>query len=487
MSQKLQACVVVYGEHLMEKKHKQEPQSPFELGMETDITVSALASDGRGLGRTEEGAVLFLEGALPGQRVRAMVDKVHARLAEGRVVSVLEPGPHEREAPCPHADSCGGCPWQKLPYNVQLEWKQRVFYDALRRVGKLNPEELPIVAAPAEWEYRNKMAFVFGEADGQVVLGQRGRRSHTVTDLRECRLQDGLTMRVLEAVRGLVREADIKIPATRGGWRHLVVRRPRAGGLGVEIIVGPNGSRLDGAAMLATLTRTVPEITTFALTLRTAESDVAAGEKILFSAGEKLFEILNRPDGSQLKLEFDHTSFMQVNTGAAEHLYAEALAALAPESNARLWDIYCGIGSIGLFMGPYIAEICGMETVTGAVRMAKSNATLAGISARYAAGDAGSVLMNPKQMTAQYGRSIMPETDLAVVDPPRAGLSRAALIGLLRLKPKKLLYVSCDPATLGRDAQTLSKEYTLLMARPVDLFPQTPHVEGLTLWVPKTA
>lgn len=479
----------------MEKMHKLETHC--RVGDTVELTIEGLISDGRGLGRLplQDGSVaVFVDEALPGQTVQAALTAVKPRLLEGRVTQVLVPSPHEREAPCVHADVCGGCPWQRLEAAEQLRWKSSILYETLRRVGKVQVAEEPILASPQEWNYRNKMAFVFGPGAGnasdtetnpaagqgiQMALGQRGRRSHSVTDICACRLQDGPTMAVLETMRQLAR--------THGGvpgasWRHVVVRRPRAGGLGVEVIVGPQ-HRVRGEQIYDELRKSVPEITSFALTRRVTRTEVAQGEKTLFTTGEELEECLARPDGSSLRLRFNHASFLQVNTPATELLYAEVQRALAPEGHERLWDIYGGVGSIGLFMAPYVAEVCGVESAASAVTLARKNADLNQIaSARYESGDAAA-LFAIGQLEKRFGPALRQGSDLMVVDPPRAGLDSRVIEGILRQKPARLVYVSCSPGTLARDVVLLAAGYELVRARPVDLFPQTPHVEAVALFV----
>lgn len=460
----------------------------FAPGDAVELDVSALASDGRGLGRlassdptaTENtgSPVVFVDDALPGQRVRVVLERVRSRMLEGRVDAVLAASPDERAALCGHAAHCGGCPWQGLQYEAQLRWKTQVLDDALRRVGKIEASLLPILPSPNEWGYRNKMSFVFGQGEGQdLVLGLRGRRSHTVTDITACRMQSPETMAVLDAVRALVR-------ANVGGagdcWRYAVVRQPRAGGLGLELIVGPQGRTLAGATLCAELRDAVPALTHFALSLRMTHTDAAMGEKTLFAWGNKLEERLERPDGSLLRLGFDHRAFLQVNTSAAEMLYAEALRLLAPRGDERLWDIYGGVGSIGLFMAPFVADVCGLESVGVATTMARANAVGNGLSARFETGDAV-LLKSSARLKKMFGAFSGPQ--LVVVDPPRAGLDKAVIEGLISLNPEKILYISCNPSTLARDAAILIHTHTLEAVRPVDLFPQTPHIESVSLWI----
>ncbi|WP_308774436.1 class I SAM-dependent RNA methyltransferase [uncultured Bilophila sp.] len=439
--------------------------NPFLSGQFLELRVDALVSDGRGLGR-HDGVVVLVEDALPGQRVRARVSAVRKSLAEAELVGVLERSPDEQEPPCPHAGRCGGCSWQSLAYGRQLVWKERIVRDALERVGKVqDPPVLPILASPGEWGYRNKMEFAFGPSEGVgKAIGLRERGSRDIVAVTGCLLQTPLTMRVLEAVRELAGGAFRDLDG-----RFLVVREPKAGGCFVELIVGPGCGAEAGGRFAAALRAEVSGVTGFALSERSAPSDVAYGERTLYADGrleERIGDIL---------LQMGHNAFFQVNTPAAELLYVEAarFAALDELPDPVLWDVYGGVGAIGLFIGSK-ARVVGIEEMPGAVRYARANAKALGRKAyRVEQGDAKSVLGR----LAKLG----PKPDVVVVDPPRAGLDAKVAQQLAGAAPLRLVYVSCNPATLARDVARLAPAFRLKAARPVDLFPQTPHVETVAL------
>lgn len=439
---------------------------PVLLGSEIEVTVEALVSDGRGLGRCE-GMAVFVENALPGQTVRARVVSVRKRLAEAELREVLRPSPDERLPPCPHAGGCGGCPWQSLAYERQLMWKERIVRDALERVAKVpDAPVLPILPSPEAWGYRNKMEFAFGpSAGGEKSVGLRERGSRAVVEVTGCLLQTPLTMRVLDAVRGLV-----KGPFRGLDGRFLVVREPRAGGCFVELIAGAGADEGVGERFAAALRSEVDGVTGFALSLREAPGDVAYGERTLYADG-RLEERIGH-----IRLQLGHNAFFQVNTPAAELLYAEAAAFAALDAFERpvLWDVYGGVGSIGLYMAREGVRVVNVEAMPGALRHARANAKALGVrDYRTERGDAKSVL----------GRwtSLGPKPDVVVVDPPRAGLDAKVVRQLTEIAPQRVVYVSCNPATLARDVARLAPAYRLSAARPVDLFPQTPHVETAAL------
>ncbi len=437
-----------------------------------ELDITALVSDGRGIGRLE-GMAIFVEGALPGQRVRARIIRVRKRMADAELVEVLIPSGEEKNPPCPHAARCGGCPWQGLPYARQLEWKARTVRDALQRVGGIaEPPLLDILPSPAEWGYRNKMEFAFGRTEtGAVALGLRERGSRTIVPVDGCLLQSPLTMRVLEAVRALIPDQE----RLAGRCRFLVVREPHAGGCFVELIVGPDAARKDdarlGSRLSSELGSAIPELSGFTLSLRSAPGDVAYGEAIAYTDGE----IRERIAGVDLVL--GPSSFFQVNTPAAELLYAEVarLCCLENLDHPVVWDVYGGIGSIGFSLVRHMkgGRLIGVEEMPGAVQYARKNAASLGLREyRMESGDARSIL-------GRLAREQRP--DVVIVDPPRAGLDTRVVQHLLKVSPARLLYVSCNPATLARDIARLSGGFRLHSVRPVDLFPQTPHVETVSL------
>ncbi len=441
--------------------------NPFIPGQFLELSIDVLVSDGRGLGRCG-GVVVLVDDALPGQRIRARVRHARKSLVEAELSEVLERSPDEQDSPCPHAGRCGGCSWQSLAYARQLEWKERSVRDALERVGKVQePPMLPILASPQAWGYRNKMEFAFGlSADGGRAAGLRERGSRTVVEVTDCLLQTPLTMRVLAAVRKLANGAFHALP-----FRFLVVREPGAGGCFVELIAGPGVAAGAGESLASALRALVPEVTGFALSERAASSDIAYGERTLYADGK-----LEEQVGS-VRIGLGYNAFFQVNTPAAALLYAEAarFAALETLEHPVLWDVYGGVGSIGLYMahGGNV-RVVGIEEMPGAVRCARSNVKALGLrDYRVEQGDAKSVL----------GRLLKlgPQPDVIVVDPPRAGIDARVAQQLAEAAPKRLVYVSCNPATLARDIARLAPAFRLQAVRPVDLFPQTPHVETVAL------
>lgn len=487
-----------------------------------ELTIDALASDGRGVGR-RDGLVFFVADALPGQVVQARVHLARKRLVEAEAVAVLRRSPEERLPACPHAGTgcvesvpggsvpggisqaaCGGCAWQTLRYERQLFWKERMVRDAFERVGRIaEPPLLPILPSPAEWGYRNKMEFAFAPSGNGLALGLRERASRGIVPVTGCLMQSERSMLLLAAMRDFCAAEGLSAwnPETgKGLCRFLVIREcdtadngadnatgettgEAAGVRGkslVEVIVGPElaGKKAEalGRRIASALRERVAGLGGFVLSRRSARSDVAYGERVLYAEGETGLTMRVGP----LSIDMGHDAFFQVNTGAAALLYAEAARMAEPSAMRSLWDVYCGVGSIGLYLlqaGGQLkeAELVGIESMPGGIAMARRNAEALGAAkARFYTGAA------EKTLGGLAGRP-----DVIVVDPPRAGLAEEVTRALLRKAPGRIVYVSCNPATLARDAARLACAYALRSARPVDLFPQTPHVETVALFTPR--
>jgi 23S rRNA (uracil1939-C5)-methyltransferase len=451
-----------------------EPRAGRQLRLE----IEAVVSDGRGLAR-HEGRAVFVAGALPGQQVLATLVRVRERMAEATLDAVLAASPQARPEPCPHHAECGGCPWQALPYARQLEWKTRFVHDALRRIGRIaEPFVPPALPSPLEWRYRNKMEFAFGLDDGRNrTVGLRRRASRSIVGVTACLLQSERTMRVLARVRATACGRAPDVP-----WRYLVVREPAAGGCLIELIAGPHpAAAREGRRIGSDLLAACPDVDGVVVSERAAALDMAYGERILCALGQSVLEERIGP----LRVRLGAGTFFQVNTRATALLYAEIRRLAGPGDRLRrIWDVYCGVGSIGLYLAA--ARECGTEPphITAvdisrqAVELARHNARSLGVAAscRQAAADRIlPVLLSGKKT---------PPPDLILLDPPRAGLSPGVVRALLRARPRRIVYVSCDPATLARDAAGLAP-YALTEIRPVDMFPQTPHVECAALFEPK--
>ncbi|HLW95164.1 MAG TPA: 23S rRNA (uracil(1939)-C(5))-methyltransferase RlmD [Solirubrobacteraceae bacterium] len=432
------------------------------VGDELELRVDSLAFGGAGVARTDGGYVVFVDGAFPGDLVRA---RVHARkrsYAQARAVAVLEGGPDRVPAEAAHP----GAPWQELRYERQLEIKQEQVEDALRRIGRLDGFVLePIVAAVSPWRYRNKLEYSFGaDADGTLVCGLHAPGSwERVVALDDCLLASEASNVAREEVLRFCRERGLTPfdRRTREGFlRNLVVREGRRTGQLLVRLVTSEG-QLDSAALAAAVgchgllwTRT------------DARAETTGGRTAVLAGEPHLFEQIG-----SLELRVSPEAFFQTNTEMAERLYgivAEEAALLGWE---RVHDLYCGIGSIGLSLAGRAGSVAGLEIVEDAVRDAEWNARHNEITnAVFYAGD---VRLAVAELVAATGRA-----DVLVVDPPRAGLSAKIVRRIIEAAPRRIVYVSCNPTTLAPNAaQLVEAGFSLDRVTPVDMFPQTPHIE----------
>ncbi|MFU2209948.1 23S rRNA (uracil(1939)-C(5))-methyltransferase RlmD [Solidesulfovibrio sp. C21] len=441
----------------------------MDMREDTELTlvVDRLAFGGKGVARVD-GLVVFVDGGLPGATVRAKVTKVKKGFAEALVVETLTVAPQAVAAPCPHFGVCGGCLHQDLDYAAQLFWKRQQVAETLSRLGGLRDVDVaPVVASPDIYGYRNKMEFAFA---GRLHLGLHERqRPGRVLDIENCLLMDDRVGDILAFVRETCADTGLAAydPRTgKGVWRHLVLRRSLAtGGRLVHLITAPSRRAGDAAQHLGeSLLERFPDVSGFVHSVRRNPMAVAIGERQISALGADHLE--ERIGEVRLRISAD--AFAQTNTRAAEKLYAEVARAAGSAPDRALWDVYCGCGGIALALAPGFETVYGVEADKRAVADARKAAKSSGRdNCVFKAGDAATVLAD------------LAATKPAVVtiDPPRAGVDGQTLAAVMDAAPDKLVYVSCNPATLARDLKTLSDLYTLNQVTPVDLFPHTAHIE----------
>ncbi|MBA3865400.1 MAG: 23S rRNA (uracil(1939)-C(5))-methyltransferase RlmD [Solirubrobacterales bacterium] len=430
-------------------------------GEQLEVEIESLAFGGRGLARAD-GFVVFVSGALPGDRVLVEITKGKKRFAEARTLELLEAAADRLPDRCVHGgEPCPGAPWQGLPYESQLRHKQDQVGEALRRIGALEGFELEeIVPAVEQWRYRNKLEYSFGENDGEVALGFHARgRWDLIVDVEDCRLATEAGNAARNAVRDWARLDAISVYDSRakeGILRNLVVREGRRTGQ-IQTRLVTSASRLPRPPV----------------DLHTAiEGDSGNTEGPTGVLGEELL----REELSGLKLAMSHGAFFQTNTEMAERLYAVAAEFAGLSGNERVFDLYCGIGTIGLTMAAQAGEVWGLEIVPEAITDAERNAKHNGIeNVQFVAANART---GTRDLVEKAGKP-----DVVVIDPPRAGLSQKIVRRVLECEAKKIVYVSCNPTTLAPNAaQLVEAGYTLKKVKPVDMFPQTPHIECVALF-----
>ena len=432
-----------------------------------ELTVDSLAFGGAGVARLD-GYVVFVADGIPGDRVRAVVQKSKRAYAEARAVEILEPSQDRLAAQASHP----GAPWQVLPYERQLEAKQAQVEEALRRIGRLEGFELePIRPAVARWRYRNKLEYSFGtDSGGRLVCGFHAPgRWEEIVEVSDCLLASEPANAARERVVQWCRAQGLIAydRRTRNGLlRNLVVREGRrTSELQVRLVTAPGELDRAGlieaagpaAGLLWTQTASVAETT-------------QEGETELLAGSDRLEEEI-----AGMRLRISSSAFFQTNTEMAERLYQLAIDYAQPAGTDRVYDLYCGIGTIGLLMAPRVAEVWGLELVEEAIADAIANARLNEVdNAHFFAGD---VRLALRELVARAGRP-----DVLVVDPPRSGLSQKVVRRIIDAAPRRIVYVSCNPTTLAPNAaQLVEAGYALQRVRPVDMFPQTPHIEAVAL------
>ena len=436
-----------------------------QQGAELELSVDALAYGGAGVAR-HDGYVVFVQGAVPGDRVRARLTKRKRAYGEARLVELLEPSPDRIEPRAPHP----GAPWQVLPYERQLAEKESQVRDAPVRIGGFEEPPLePIVPAVEPWHYRNKLEYSFGDEGSGLVLGfHRPGRWNEIDDVSEDVLASVRVNSVRETVKAWCRAQGLSGYDRRAGsglLRNLVVREGRRNGqLQARIVTSEGDFR---AAELA-------EVVEATGVLWTRTSGVAEttreGETVLLAGSPAIDEELTVA-GERLRFRISPDAFFQTNTEMAERLYGTAVEFAGLSGRERVYDLFSGIGTIALALAPAAGEVWGIELVEPAVADALENARLNGIdNARFYAGDVRTAL---RPLREEAG-----PPDVLLVDPPRAGLSQKVVRRMLETGARRIVYVSCNPTTLAPNARRLADGgYALERVRPVDMFPQTPHIE----------
>jgi len=449
--------------------------APVTRDEEVELEVESLAYGGNGVARLD-GYVVFVRRGLPGDRVRARVTKVKRSHAEALATDVLRAGPNRVDAPCVHFPACGGCRFQDLAYEKQLEQKHAQVRDALQRLGGVAEPPLNAIVpcAPEIFHYRNKLEYSFTRTSEGPALGfHKAGRWDEVLELEKCWLTTDLGNGIRDAVRDWAREEGLEAYSQADGsgyLRHLVVREGRNTGQALVQLVTAPGDRFE-PGYFVDVVRRFPEVRSVHWSVNDTPAEVTnLPTKLLW--GEEWIE----EEIGGLRFRVRPNAFLQTNTSMAEQLYGLAADAAGLTGSETVWDLYCGIGTIGLTLASKSLTVWGIEVSEESVACALENAEVNGITnAAFFAGNVGQVV---EELVERSG-----SPDVVVVDPPRAGLAGKALRHLGRLGAPRLVYVSCNPTTLAGDVRTLRAEYgyELMTVTPVDMFPHTPHVEAVAL------
>jgi 23S rRNA (uracil1939-C5)-methyltransferase len=449
--------------------------APVSLDQELELRIDSLAYGGNGVARLN-GFVVFVQRSLPGDTVRARVTKVKRNHAEAISLEVIDAGAPRVDAPCEHYPACGGCRFQDLAYEAQLEAKARQVEDALARIGRLSGFELePAVPAESVFHYRNKLEYSFAAGAEALALGfHRAGRWDEVLDVERCWLTTDLGNAIRNEVKEWARReglAPYDQELQEGYLRHLVVREGRNTGQALVVLVTAPGE-LAASESFVQAVRRFPEVRSVHWAVNDTPAEVTnLPSRLLWGEEAIEEEILG------LRFRVRPNAFLQTNTAMCEVLYRLAGEYAALTGEETLYDLYCGTGTIALALAGDALTVWGIDSSEESVACAVENAQLNAIA--NAAFFAGDVAQDVEELRERAG-----PPDVVVVDPPRAGLSGKALRRVAGLEAGRIVYVSCNPTTLAGNAKELASAwgYRLERARPVDMFPHTPHVETVALF-----
>jgi 23S rRNA (uracil1939-C5)-methyltransferase len=444
--------------------------------------ISGMAFGGRGIARLD-GLAVFVQNAAPGDRGLIQITRKKKNFAEAYLAELMVPSPDRVEAPCPYSGVCGGCSWQFLRYEKQLEYKRRHVAESLEHIGGI--KDTPVhatVPSPAVFEYRNKMEFTCAdrrwlmpaelqdaEAGKDFALGLHVPGTfHKVIDTQACLLQPGIGNRILSEIRAFIRSSGRPVYGLRsheGFWRFVVLRSSTANGRWLVNLVTAFEDGATVRPLAERLRGAFPEVAAVVNNVTARQASIAVGEFERLIAGEACLR--DRIGG--FDFEISANSFFQTNTRSAERLYETVAAYAGLDGSETVLDLYSGTGTIPITLSGRCREVIGVEIVASAVADARSNCRLNGIAnCRFILGDIQDCLPV---------LDVRPE--VVVIDPPRVGMAREVVAEVLRLAPERMVYVSCNPATLARDLALLQPDYHVHEVQPIDMFPHTFHVESV--------
>nr|WP_027417408.1 23S rRNA (uracil(1939)-C(5))-methyltransferase RlmD [Aneurinibacillus terranovensis] len=449
---------------------------PVEKNQRIELTIEDLSHEGNGVGRYE-GYTIFIPGVLPGERVAVSMTKLKKQYGYARLLDIIDQSPARQEPPCPIYKRCGGCTLQHFDYAAQLEFKRKLVEDNLRRIGKIEGVPVhPTIGMENPWRYRNKAQVPIGEEEGGLIGGFYAQRTHEIIDMESCLIQHEHNDRLVQQVKRIA--SKYGIPAYfegthRGVLRHVVTKVGFATGELMLVLV-TNGDRLPHKdALVEELVQEIPGLKSIVQNVNTKRTNVIFGDTTRVLWGQ---EYIYDTIGS-VKFAISARSFYQVNPVQTERLYSKALEYAALSGSENVIDAYCGIGTISLFLAQKAKHVFGVEIVPDAIEDAKRNARLNGMkNVTFEVGEAEVVI---PRWYEEGNRA-----DVIVVDPPRKGCDEALLRTIVEMKPERVVYVSCNPATLARDLRMLEDGgYRTVQVQPVDMFPHTVHVECCALIV----
>lgn len=453
-----------------------------------DVPVSGYAAEGKAIAKVD-GKVIFIEGAVPGDVADVLITRNKKDWAEGRALEIKEFSETRIQPFCIHFGICGGCKWQMLPYEKQLEYKEQEVRETMRRIGRIAAPVLPIKGSPKSIHYRNKLEFTFSnrrfvsteeletlpknEWPGGALGYHVPRLYDKVIDIYECWLMDPVNNEIRNAIRDYALKHQLPyydIKERTGFLRNLILRYTTTGELMLNVVIAHDDIAMrDG--LLQFLKEKFPQITTLLYTVNGKMNDsIYDLSPVVVTGKGSIIENLG-----DFSFKISPKSFFQTNSLQAETLYNVVSDFADLKGHEVLYDLYCGTGSIGIYLSKNAAKIIGVDVIEDAINDAKENASLNGVSsAHFFTGDVIDVCNDA--FFESHGRP-----DVVVIDPPRAGMHKKLVEKLLEIAAPKMIYVSCNVATQARDLEMLSQEFAVKKLQPVDMFPHTHHIESVAL------
>lgn len=450
-------------------------KAPVQKNQSIDLIFTDITHEGNGVGKVE-GYPIFVPLVLPGETASIKVVKVNKKFAFGKLLEIKEASPERETPPCAVFHKCGGCQLQHMSYSMELEMKQNQVKNVMKKIAHLEDVPVhPVVGMEEPWRYRNKIQIPVGEKNGELITGFYRQRSHEIIDdMDTCVIQDHTGDDLQEAVRKMADQLGISAydeVSHQGELRHIIVRSAYETGKAMVVLVTRTEKVPQLKALIEELTQTYPQITSVIQNINADKTNVILGKQSRTLYGDD-YLVDHMGD---LEFLISAHSFYQVNPPQTKHLYEQALAYAAVDADDTVVDAYCGIGTISLFLAQQAKQVYGVEIVPEAIQDAKMNAKRNKLdNVHFEVGKAETVM---PEWTKEGLRP-----DVIVVDPPRKGCDEGLLQAMMDMGPKRIVYVSCNPSTLARDLRILADGgYEIREIQPVDMFPQTMHVESVTL------